>query len=139
MTTHTKNKEPRVHDAYLDLICRLPLKPIASDDEHEQAVAIITELLGRKLGAGSSDYLDTLILLVNKYEDENHTPAGTDLSPQQALRAIMNANGLSQTDIGEIIGSNSAVSMFLTGERDLSKAHIKAIAARFRVNASLFF
>jgi len=28
--------------------------------------------------------------------------------------------------------------MFLSGERDLSKAHIKALVARFRVNASLF-
>jgi len=28
--------------------------------------------------------------------------------------------------------------MFLKGERELSKAHIKALAARFRVDANLF-
>lgn len=94
--------------------------------------------MGRQLDAGCSDYLDTLILLVNKYEDENHTPRSPDLTPQEALRAIMNVNGLSQADLGRIIGSESAVSMFLKNQRELSKSHIKALVARFRVDASLF-
>jgi antitoxin component HigA of HigAB toxin-antitoxin module len=46
---------------------------------------------------------------------------------------------LSQAQIGSIIGSESAVSMFLNGERSLSKAHIKALVGRFRVDAILFF
>jgi HTH-type transcriptional regulator/antitoxin HigA len=122
----------------MDLIRLFPLKPIKNDREHEQAVEIIGDLMGRKLDGGKSDYLDTLILLVNKYEDENHTPRGDDLTPQEALRAIMNANGMSQAQMGEIIGSESTVSMFLKGERELSKAHIKAIVAQFRVDAALF-
>ena len=50
----------------------------------------------------------------------------------------MRANNLSQAQMGKVIGSESAVSMFLNGERDLSKSHIKALAARFRIDASLF-
>ena len=50
----------------------------------------------------------------------------------------MSANGLTQADIGKLIGSESAVSMFLNGQRELSKAHIKALVARFRVDAGLF-
>jgi antitoxin component HigA of HigAB toxin-antitoxin module len=50
----------------------------------------------------------------------------------------MNANGISQAQMGKVIGSESAVSMFLKGERELSKAHIKAIVARFHVDAGLF-
>jgi HTH-type transcriptional regulator/antitoxin HigA len=137
----TKAKLQKTHlelDTYMTLIQRLPLKPIKNDDQHERAVEIIGELIGRKLDVGASDYLDTLILLVNKYEDEHHTPSGVDLSPQEALRAIMTANGLSQAQMGTIIGSESAVSMFLNGERGLSKAHIKAVAARFHVDAGLF-
>jgi len=134
-TKHKKHSEP---DSYMTLISRVPLKPIKNDDQHEHAVEIIGELMGRKLDSGASDYLDTLILLVNKYEDENHTPTGVDLSPQEALKAIMNANDISQAQMGKIIGSESAVSMFLKGERGLSKAHIKAIVARFRVDASVF-
>ena len=120
------------------MIRRFPLKPLKNDDEHEQAVEIIAKLMGRDLDAGASDYLDTLILIVNKYEDEHHTPAGAHLTPRQALRAIMDANNLTQADIGKIFGSESAVSMFLKGERELSKSHIKTLVARFRVDASLF-
>ena len=40
--------------------------------------------------------------------------------------------------MGRIIGSEPAVSMFLKGERELSTAHIKAIVARFRVDARVF-
>ena len=138
MAARTKSKERAEPDAYMDLIRRFPLKPIKNDGQHQQAVEIVGELLGRELDSGTSDYLDTLILLVNKYEDENHTPKGADLSPQQALRAIMAANGMSQAEMGRILGSEPAVSMFLSGQRELSKANIKALVARFRVDAGLF-
>lgn len=122
----------------MELLFRFPLKPIKNDNQHERAVEVIEELFGQKLDSGASDYLDTLILLVNKYEDENHTPNGAEFSPREALTAIMDANGFSQAHIGEIIGSESAVSMFLSGQRELSKSHIKALATRFRVDAGLF-
>jgi len=125
-------------DTYMTLIQRLPLKPLKDDAAHAQATAIVEELMGRALDEGASDYLDTLILLVNKYEDEHHTPLGMDMTAQQALRAIMQANSLTQADIGRIIGSESAVSMFLNGERGLSKMQIKALVERFRVDARLF-
>ena len=126
-------------DTYMNLIRRFPLKPLKNDHEHAQVVEVLSELMGRNLDGGASDYLDMLILIVNKYEDEHHTPrGGAHLTPQQALRAIMNANNMSQADIGKIIGSESAVSMFLKGERELSKSHIKALVARFRVDAALF-
>ncbi|HEX4125239.1 MAG TPA: hypothetical protein VHY37_10975 [Tepidisphaeraceae bacterium] len=137
MTTATSPRG-RDADAYMKLIRRFPLRPIRNDHEHEQAVAMIESLFGRELSSGPSGYLDTLILLVNKYEDEHHTPHGLDMTPQQALRAIMSANDLSQADIGQIIGSESAVSMFLKGDRQLSKNQIKALVARFRVDAGLF-
>ncbi|MBV8779971.1 MAG: helix-turn-helix domain-containing protein [Phycisphaerae bacterium] len=133
-----KMQKPAERDSYMALIQRLPLRPIRTDAEHERAIEIIGELIGHNLDNGESDYLDTLIVLTNKYEDEKHTPCGSDLTPQEALRAIMKANRLSQAQIGKIIGSESAVSMFLNGERALSKAHIKAIASRFRVDATLF-
>jgi len=138
MATKTTSGKRIERDGYMRLIRRFPLRPISNDREHTQAVEIIEELIGRELDSGTSDYLDTLILLVNKYEDEHHTPFGNDLSPREALRAIMNANDMTQAQMGKIIGSESAVSMFLKGERELSKAHIKALIERFRVDAGLF-
>jgi antitoxin component HigA of HigAB toxin-antitoxin module len=50
----------------------------------------------------------------------------------------MEFNQLSQADIGRIIGSESAVSMFLNGNREPSKTQIKRLADRFRVDAGVF-
>ena len=138
MTTTTRSIGRHRNDGYLALVNRFPLKPIKNDREHEKAVAVISALLGQELDAGSSDYLDTLVILVNKYEDENHTIDLKFKSPRDALKAIMDANGLTQAEMGKIIGSESALSMFLKGHRELSKAHIKALVSRFRVDASLF-
>jgi HTH-type transcriptional regulator / antitoxin HigA len=131
------HKAARAGDAYMDLVRRFPLKTIKSDDEHEQATSVVSELMGRDLDSGSGDYLDALLVLVNKYEDEHHAIDET-MTPREALRSLMESNTLSQADIGRIVGSESAVSMFLKGDRDLSKAQIKKLADRFKVDASLF-
>ncbi|HVT88534.1 MAG TPA: helix-turn-helix domain-containing protein [Tepidisphaeraceae bacterium] len=134
----TKQKDSRNSvDSYMDLIRRFPLKPIRSDDEHARASQIVSELIGRDLDTGAGDYLDTLIVLVNQYEDAHHAISEA-MTPQQALRAIMEFNGLSQADIGRLVGSESAISMFLAGDRGLSKAQIKKLSERFRVDAAIF-
>lgn len=133
----TKVKKRGACDSYMELVQRVPLKTIKNDAEHERATTMISSLIGRDLDGGSSDYLDALIVLVNKYEDEHHT-LGQDMTPQQALRALMEANSLNQADIGRIVGSESAISMFFKGTRSLSKAQIKKLAERFKLDATIF-
>src|SRR5437773_1211141 len=130
----TKNRKAHpTRDTYLELVQRFPLKTIKNDETHARAAAMVSELIGRKLDSGSGDYLDALLVLVNKYEDEHHA-IDEDLTPQEALRALMEFNDLSQADIGRIIGSESAVSMFLKGDRGLSKAQIKKLADQFKMD-----
>jgi len=131
------HKTARTTDSYMQLLRRFPLKTIKNDEDHEEATAMISELMGHDLDGGAGDYLDALLVLVNKFEDEHHA-IDESMTPQQALRALMEANTLTQADIGRIIGSESAVSMFLKGQRDLSKSQIKKLAERFKVDASLF-
>ena len=108
-----------------------------NEAEHDAASEMIAELIGRDLDAGAGDDLDSLIVLVTKYEDEHHDIDAT-MTPQEAVRALMEANDLNQADIGRIIGSESTVSMFLAGNRSLSKAQIKRLAERFKVDAAMF-
>jgi HTH-type transcriptional regulator/antitoxin HigA len=124
-------------DPYLDLVREFPLRTIKSDAEHDRAIAVASRLMGTDLDEGSGDYLDTLLVLITKYEDEHHA-VDESMTPQQALRALMKANELTQADIGRIIGSESAVSMFLAGSRGLSKAQIKKLSARFHLNSAVF-
>ena len=138
MPNTKSRKTARTGDTYMQLVRRFPLKTVKSDGEHEEATSMISELMGRDLDSGAGGYLDAMLVLVNKYEDEHHAIDET-MTPRQAVRAVMESNALSQADIGRIIGSESAVSMFLQGDRDLSKAQIKKLADRFKVDASLFF
>lgn len=135
MTTTTKTRHER--DAYMALIQELPLKKIRNDREHTKAIAMVSRLMGRDLNTGSADYLDALLILVNQYEDEHHA-IDEKMTPQQALRALMEANHLKQADIARIIGSESAVSMFLKGTRDLSKAQILKLSTHFKLDPRLF-
>jgi HTH-type transcriptional regulator/antitoxin HigA len=135
--TKTRRARTRLADTYLALIEQFPLRTIKNDAEHERATAIVSQLMGRKLDAGSGDYLDALLVLVNKYEDEHHAIAD-DMTAREALRALMEFNELSQADIGRIIGSESAVSMFLSGDRGLSKPQIKKLAERFKLDPTVF-
>ena len=50
----------------------------------------------------------------------------------------MQSNNLNQADIGRVIGSESAVSMFLKGDRDLSKQQIRKLSERFKVDVAVF-
>ncbi len=129
----TRASPPPGADSYMTLIERFPLR-VRDDRDHAEAVELIEELIGRPLDPGADDYLDNLITLVEKYEREHHTPPG-DLPPRDLLRALMRHNHLTQADIGRIIGSPTAVSMFLNGRRELSKAHIRALADHFRIDA----
>ncbi|HSZ54537.1 MAG TPA: helix-turn-helix domain-containing protein [Tepidisphaeraceae bacterium] len=135
MTPTRKARQER--DAYMALIQELPLKKIRNDREHTKAIAMVSRLMGRDLDTGSADYLDTLLILVNQYEDEHHA-IDENMTPQQALRALMEANHLKQADIGRIIGSESGVSMFLKGARELSKAQILKLSTHFNVDPRLF-
>jgi HTH-type transcriptional regulator/antitoxin HigA len=135
MTKTRKTRAPR--DSYMELVSEFPLKKIRNDAVHKQAISMVERLIGRKLDVGASDYLDALLILVNQYEDQHHGIDET-MTPREALRALMQANSFTQADIGRIIGSESGVSMFLKGDRELSKAQIARLSAHFKLDPSAF-
>jgi hypothetical protein len=78
----TISGKPRAKkDSYLELVKKFPLKTLKNDTEHDLALAMIDSLMGYDLDRGSGDYLDALIVLVTKYEDE-HDPIEDDLTPK---------------------------------------------------------
>src|SRR2546423_5345058 len=126
MATTKSQIAKRSSDSYMELIRRFPLKTIKTDQEHEQATAMISQLMGHDLDTGSGDYLDALIVLVNKYEDERHA-IDERMTPREALRALMEANRLSQADVGRVIGSESAGAMVFEGGWGVSNGHVRKI------------
>ncbi len=78
-----------------------------------------------------------LTLLIEDFEEKHyHLPQS---KPIDVLRFSMEQHGLLQKDLAEIFRTPSIVSEVLNGKRELSKDHIKRLAARFHVSPELFF
>jgi HTH-type transcriptional regulator / antitoxin HigA len=81
--------------------------------------------------------IELLTLLVERYEQE-HFPV-PQAQPADVLRYLLERNGLSQRDIVPELGSESTVSLVLSGKRKLNRDHIAALSWRFHVSPAVFF
>ena len=55
------------------------------------------------------------------------------------LRFLLDQNGLSQRDVAADLGSETTVSLVLSGARSMSRDHIARLSARFHVSPAVFF
>ncbi len=60
------------------------------------------------------------------------------LTPVELLKHLMEANDMTTTDLGQVLGSRGLASEVLNGKRGLSKTLISRLSNKFGVNASLF-
>ena len=79
--------------------------------------------------------METVGILIEKYEEEHHPMP--DASGVEALKYLMEENGLKQADLGEI-GSQGVVSEILNGKRELNVRQIKILAEKFSVLPEVF-
>ena len=113
-------------------------KPV-NTKEYDIAASILDELVLRdNLSKGESDYLDALATFVEAYDDKHFPIDSIKLKPLDILRSLMEQSEMTSSDLGKLLGSRSAASMVLSGKRAMSKSHIRKLAARFKLDASVF-
>ena len=136
-TTVSRRFKGKLRDDYLELIGRLPLTSIRSDDDLEAAQDVMDELLAKgKLSSGEELYLDALSDLVGAYEDDHHQiePA----SDADMLRHLMEARGVSQIELHRQTKiARSTISEILAGKRPFSRQVIGVLAGFFEVDKSV--
>lgn len=127
-------------ERYMALVERFPLRPMRDEAQYEAGVEVLKDLALRyeELAPDEVDYFDALSQFVGDYEQQHFRRESARLEPIEALRFLMAENGMSVADLGRVLGSASVASMILAGDRELSKAHIRKLAERFSVDASLF-
>jgi HTH-type transcriptional regulator/antitoxin HigA len=79
-----------------------------------------------------AEAIDLLTLLVERYEREHYPIPAAD--PISVVRFLIEQQGLTQRDLIPQFGSESAVSMFLSGERKLTVQQIRNLSARFNLS-----
>jgi HTH-type transcriptional regulator/antitoxin HigA len=123
------------------LIDRLPLRPLRSERDYDAAIALLDTLAVRpedSLDCGEQDYFDTLTLLVEAYDQERHALDAERCDPLTMLKYLMQESGMTQPQLGRLLGNRSLASLILNGHRRLSKAHIRKLAGHFKASPALF-
>ena len=52
----------------------------------------------------------------------------------ELVRSLMDEHGMSESDLGRLLGDRSLGHRILSGERELSKTHIRTLAEHFSLN-----
>ncbi len=121
-------------------LCKIYLpRPIHDDLEDEEATAMMNALaVVTRLNADQRDYLDVLTEFVDEY-DKGKKPRWPKLTGLDALKYLMEQHGMSAAELSRVLGaSRNLGAMILRGERQLTVAHVRTLAKRFRVSADLF-
>jgi HTH-type transcriptional regulator/antitoxin HigA len=103
------------------------LKPIKTEKQYSDALARVYQLMQKDIKPDSteSDELEILSLLVKEFETEHyHIPSP---NPIDAIKFRLDQMGLSEKELGEILGYRSRKSEILSGKRKLSLAMIRKL------------
>jgi HTH-type transcriptional regulator / antitoxin HigA len=132
-----KNHRSVMPNSYFELIKRFPLTHIRNRKHLGQALELVDELLQQRLDHGAQEYFDALSDLVASFEDE-HAPM-PDASESDVLRELWRSSGLTQTELAKAVGiSQSTLSAVLSGDREMTKGHMLALAKFFNVPPAVF-
>ncbi len=122
---------------YTDLLIRYLPKPIATEAENDDAIALAQELEHRPIRTPEEElFLELLITLIEKFEYENYPiPTGNYGS---MLQHLMDAINLDKSDLIPIIGTETEVEKILSGQRAIAIDQARRLADFFRIDISLF-
>ncbi|NMG08419.1 transcriptional regulator [Brasilonema sp. UFV-L1] len=125
-------------EIYANLLAKYQPKVIKTDEENEQAIALAEELAHRlDKTAEESALLELLIALIEKYENETY-PMGKSSSHSMLLH-LMEARGIEEADLVEILSSSGITSEVIQGTEVISEAQAQTLANFFKVDPGLFF
>ncbi len=137
--TRRRNKKG-LPSTFQELVGILVPQAIEDDVRHENTVELIDTLMAMsKLTKGQTQYLETLVQLVEAYEARHHAIDVTGLSGLDALKHLLEENSMNASDLARLLGIHPSMgSKILLGERSLTVQHLRKLGDRFKVNPALF-
>jgi HTH-type transcriptional regulator / antitoxin HigA len=133
MKTRTLTHD-NIPETYADLVGLFMPRPLHDDVDYRNALAVLDAMAGFEMNTDQEDYFEAVATFVEKYEAKHHALDALDLAPVELLRALMDEHGLSESDLGRLLGDRSLGHRILSGDRELSKAHIRTLAEHFSLD-----
>jgi len=110
---------------------------IHNDAELEMYTDALFRLTALEYPSSSEvEAIELLTLLVERYEQEHYAIPKAD--PASVVRFLIRQQNLTQRDLIPQFGSESAVSMFMRGQRNLTLEQVRKLSARFKLPADVF-
>ena len=110
---------------------------IRNDEELEAYTAALFQLTAMEKPSRSEvEAIELLTLLVERYEQQHYSIPAAD--PVSVVRFLIEQGNLAQRDLIPQFGSESAVSMFLAGQRDLTVEQMRRLSTRFKLPTGVF-
>ncbi len=125
---------------YGRLLGKLRPRMIQSDEEFDRLADGLEALDAlaeeRELDLEERELQTLLAHLCTEYEDRTVEPPAS--TPLEVLAFLMEQNSLRPVDMLDVFGSRAVASQVLSGKRELSKAHARRLADRFRLSVEAF-
>ncbi len=113
----------------------MKIKPIKTQEDYEAVMKRVEAIFYAKPDTPQGDELEVLITLVSAYEDEHYKIDTPD--PIEAIKHIMEAQGMRPQDMVKFLGSSSKVSEVMNKKRGLSLSMIRKLTRGLHIPADL--
>ena len=125
-----------IPESYAELVGLFMLRPLHDDVDYSNALVVLDAMAGFKMNADQQDYFEAIATFIEKYETVHHVIDDAKMSPVELIRSLMAEHGMSESDLGRLLGDRSLGGRILAGERELSKAHMRVLAEHFSLNVA---
>jgi HTH-type transcriptional regulator/antitoxin HigA len=112
----------------------MEIRPIKTEKDYDLALARVNTLFDAKPNTNEGDELDILVTLIEKYELIHYPIPEPD--PIEAIKFMMEQNGLTDSDLGVILNSRSRVTEIFKRKRALTIKQIRVLTEKLHIPAS---
>lgn len=112
----------------------MEIKPIKTEQDYDLALERVNTLFDAKPNTNEADELDILVTLIEKYEQIHYPIPEPD--PIEAIKFMMEQNGITDADLGVILNSRSRVSEIFKRKRALTISQIRVLNEKLHIPAS---
>jgi HTH-type transcriptional regulator / antitoxin HigA len=113
----------------------MEIRPIKTEHDYDLALERVNVLFDAKPNTEEGDELDILVTLIEKYEKINYPIPDPD--PIEAIKFMMEQNGLTDADLGVLLNSRSRVSELFKRKRALTIKQIRILTEELHIPASI--
>lgn len=111
------------------------IKPLKSDEDYEEALQRVYNLMSAELNTPEGDELEVLSTLIEAYERKYFRIDAP--TPIEAIKFVMEQQGLTRKDIEPYLGNRARVSQILNHKRTLTLPMIRNLHKNLGIPAEI--